>query len=254
MDLSMWIMGIYLVMGLLGLFLFRAGALKNGIDSPSPAWRYTCRFFTYGFCNLLSCFISPAIYGAFFEFERGEASMPELVLLLGPMPLAVLFYLGATRMMRAGQRRERSLQRRLGLLPTFVPGRPPPEVRSRGGDFKAIDVHDPEMVRELARRHWQELNHALASNGDPSQADLAQRAFLDAFVPTLAPELRAKVHDAYMQESEEHLKEFARLSALRRDRVRDQMELRRRIGRRAYVLLGVLIGGWLLLALWVSLS
>lgn len=234
MNPSMAILASYFLAGLIGLVLLRARALQRGIDSPSRARRYLSRFFAYGFCNLLSCFISLALYGAF--FDSGKFAMPHLALLLGPVPLAVLFYLGLTWTMRAANRRERSTLRKLGLAAPLAPAPTPPDVRSRATDFGRLDLHDPEIVREVARRHWQEINHALASDSDVTHAHDAQRQFLDTYVPTLEPALAARVSDLYMQESAIHLKEFARLSGKKRDRVVEHAQRTLRMARSTLIL------------------
>jgi hypothetical protein len=245
----------YLIAGTVALGAARSGALRRNLDSPSPMRRRWGMFLTYWLANLISCFASVFLYGALFDTAGSKPSWPpELGLLLGPIPLAVPIWFGLLRVMRWTSRRERRLGRRLGLLPRNTSAARPPELRSRARDFNSLDLRDPEIVRELARRHWQEINHALACDGDPSVAADAQRQFLDEFVATLAPELRTRVSDAYMQESEHHLREFARLSALQRDRVQEQLDLRRRMERRPYIVLAVLLGGWLLLVLYVELT
>lgn len=239
MDVAVtWIIGCYLIAGIIGMILLRSGALKHGIDSPSPGWRYFCRFALYCASNLASCFLSPALYAAFVDLEsRPKAQSPDLVaLLLGPVPLAVLFYLGLARFLRGALRRERKYERILGLRPPLRPTASPDSVRSRSGDFAQLDLSDPQIVRELARRHWEEINHGLASNRDAAKAEAGQRQFLDGFVPTLEPALAARVNELYMEETALHLKGFARLSAIQRDRALERAERLRRYNRNALIL------------------
>jgi len=233
-----WIVGCYVIAGVVGMILLQSGAVKHGIDSPSRGWRYACRFALYCAANFASCFLSPALYALLVDLEsRAKATSPDMVVLvLGPLPLAVLFYVVSAKILRGRLRYELKTERILGLRPPLRPASSPEPVRSRSGEFTTLDLDDPQIVRELARRHWEEINHGLASNRDAAGAGAAQREFLDGFVPTLEPARAARVKELYVEESALHLKEFARLSGIQRDRALERAERVRRYNRNALIL------------------
>ncbi|WP_355606756.1 hypothetical protein RZV17_01785 [Xanthomonas cannabis] len=75
-----------------------------------------------------------------------------------------------------------------------------------------IDPNDPELVREIARKHWAAINHAAAAGGDLAAAYRPQEEFLDKYIPSLPPDVAKIVSDAYTQESVAELAQFARIT------------------------------------------
>jgi hypothetical protein len=76
----------------------------------------------------------------------------------------------------------------------------------------AIDKNAPELVREIARKHWEAINDAAATGGDIAAAYRPQEEFLDKYIPSLPHDVAKIVSDAYTQESVAHLAQFARIA------------------------------------------
>lgn len=85
----------------------------------------------------------------------------------------------------------------------------------------AIDRNDPELVREIARNHWQAINHAAATGGDLAAAYRPQEEFLDKYIPSLPPDVAKMVSDAYTRESVVHLAQFARITEGQTNKIKD---------------------------------
>lgn len=244
MTLALWIMGFQLGSGLLGLMSLRGGGLQRGLDHPASWRRYLSRALAFCACNFFSFFLSPALYGWLLPSDgtKIEPGWPaEIVLLLAPLPLAIVLYGGLVRFLRWGARRERSTARRLGLLPPIRQRPVAPASDTGKPDFRHMDINDPELVRELARRHWNDINHAVASEGDLASAGDAQRRFLDEYVPTLAPDTAKAVTEVYAQESVAHAAELSRITRMKAAQAERQAEIKKRMARNAYLLGGIVL-------------
>ncbi|WP_394001990.1 hypothetical protein ACF3M1_15035 [Luteimonas sp. WGS1318] len=92
-----------------------------------------------------------------------------------------------------------------------------------------MDRNDPELVREIARKHWEAINHAAATGGDLAAAYRPQEEFLDRYIPSLPPDIAKNVSDAYTQESVAHLAQFARITEKQTKKIKDAALTAKRI-------------------------
>lgn len=241
------VIAIYLFSGLIAFVAFRYPSSGPNLDHPIHWRRQLNRVLGYAYCNLLSCLVSPALLGALSKLYlwlggptlsiRGTA-LSGVFLMAGPVPLALVFFHLLVRYQRWSRRQRMKGLRKSGLLPPIAPasGTPVP-VSYRGDGFDALDLHDDEIVRELARGHWQAINHAAASNGDVDAAHEAQSRFLDEHLPRLDAALALHVRDVYIDASVEPSRELARIAALKNEQALDLLERRKRYLRKSVILI-----------------
>jgi len=74
-----------------------------------------------------------------------------------------------------------------------------------------VDPNDPELIRELAKKHWDLINTALATDGDFTKASQPQIDFLDKYIPSLPPDVAKKVFEIYSEESAKHAAQMERI-------------------------------------------
>ncbi len=74
-----------------------------------------------------------------------------------------------------------------------------------------VDPNDPELIRELAKKHWDMINTAFAANGDLTKASRPQFDFLDKYIPSLPPDVAKNVLEIYSEESAKHAAQMERI-------------------------------------------
>lgn len=145
------------------------------------------------------------------------------IVLLAPIPLAAWFTRKALRWLRSTAekaiRKERVLYRSWGITPPLrlKPGTAMP-ASFRQNDFSRIDLNDDEMVREIARTHWQAINDATASRGDVTSVLAAQAKFLGPHLKELPPQQAEHIRHIYHEAGAPHAREHSRIN----DTLRDQ--------------------------------
>ena len=107
--------------------------------------------------------------------------------------------------------------------------------------YRRIDASDPEMIREIARKHWEAINTALTSGGDVDRAFQPQKDFLEKYIPSLPPELAKLVAAAYSAESTKHAAEAKRISEHQLDKARHRAVVSSRIKRNTIVFSAVMV-------------
>lgn len=240
------VIAIYLVSGLVAFAAYVYPPSAPNLDHPVDWRRWFNRILGYAYCNFLSCMFSPVIIGALVKPYRWlggptlsirDTPWSSALLVVGPIPLALVFFHFLLRFQRSRRRRTIKALRRSGLLPPIVPlpGTPSP-VPYRAHDFGALDLHDDDIVRELARTHWQAINHAAASSGDVDAALQAQHRFLDTHVPCLDPALAAHVREVYADASVAPARELARIASLKKEQAVDMLHRRKRFLQNSLIL------------------
>lgn len=237
---------IYLLAGLIGFVAYWYPGSGPDLDHPIGWRRMLNRVLGYAYANFISCLFSPLLFGALAKTHAwlgGPAPQIRdtvwsgVLLIAGPVPLAVAIFRFLLRCQRRSRRRTLKVLRRNGVLPPIVPlpGTPSP-IPYRADGFDALDLRDDEIVRELARSHWQAINHAVASNGDADAAHAAQFRFLDQHLAQLDPVLAKHVRDVYVGASVEPSRELARIASLKREQARDLRDRRENFLRHSLIL------------------
>lgn len=101
--------------------------------------------------------------------------------------------------------------------------------------YDNIDANDPEIIREIARKHWDAINTALASGGDIALASEPQMKFLESYIPSLPPETSKFVFEVYSAESVKHAELAKRISSRQLSKVKDHVVLVSRIKRNTII-------------------
>lgn len=240
------VIAIYLLSGLIAFVAFRYPGSGPNLDHPIDWRRRFNRMLGYAYCNLFSFLVSPALLGALSKpylwlggptpSIRGTA-WSGVLLAVGPVPLALVLFHLLLRYQRWSRQQIMKGLRKSGVLPPIapLPGTPLP-VSYRADGFDALDLHDDEIVRELARSHWRAINHAAASNGDVDAAHEAQCRFLDQHLPRLDAALASHVRDVYVNASVEPSRELARIAALKNEQALHLLERRKRFLRNSVIL------------------
>ena len=239
--------------------------VEESLDHPQRGPRYWYRFWCWSFWYALSLLLTSAAFGSLSELAPMQALLRSLglfkpvLLFIASIPLALLGYWLDYRVTAWGSPRKRAARRKLGLPGWQVPPPPNPDARlhvavaisrpSLAGSAPAaeppLDPGDPELVRELARKHWDAINFAIAANGDVADAHARQSAFLDNLDERLGSQDAERVREIYSQESVAHARTMAAVSARRGARLLEQAALRSRVHRNLKML------GWILAALFL---
>lgn len=239
--------------------------VEESLDHPQRGPRYWYRFWCWCFWYALSLLLTAAAFGLMSDLAPMQALLQSLgvlkpvLLFIAAIPLALLGCWLDYRLTAWGSPRKRNARRKLGLPGWQVPPRPNPGARLHvafatslpplpgnvSAAEPALDPGDPELVRELARKHWDAINFAIASNGDVAGVHARQSAFLDGLDERLDGEDAARVRAIYSQESVAHARTMASVSARRDALLLEQATLRSRVHRNLKIL------GWILGALFL---
>lgn len=233
----------YLIAGVAGLIWFNPRTYPTNwpqLDHPSAPIRILNRALAYALCNAVAGFLIllllSAMTGAYGYWSKGAAlpflpakdSLPLLLwLLLCPILPATGLLALMIRMQRSMLRQERNTLRKNGVLPPvrLRPDTPLMDV-SRSSGFDKVDLHDEEMVRELARGHWKAISNAMATHGNVTEAAARQSGFLDKHLSTLDPALAKRVKEIYAETGTPFLEEMARVAKVQREQADDLLSRR----------------------------
>jgi hypothetical protein len=104
-----------------------------------------------------------------------------------------------------------------------------------------VDPNDPELIRELAKKHWDLINTALATDGDFTIASQPQIDFLDKYIPSLPPDLAKKVFEIYSEESAKHAAQMERIGDNKLEQAKRQAALIKRQSTKVLVISVVIL-------------
>lgn len=255
------VIGVWFGLLLLGLVFGKSVVMnrtswltaEESLDHPSPGKRYWHRFWSWCFWYSVSMMVSLCAFAipGFSELAgKGLKQVGPLLAFLYPLPLAVLLFWFDRRLAVWGSRHKRKARRRLGLpgyrikppadpsarlhVPFATPV--PPAVRTaprrpgRGQDepAKAPGPHDPELIREFARKHWGAINFALASGEGLDAAQQRQELFIAELKRQAGPDADQAL-EVYFEESALHARSAAGIAELQRERAEEQARLRLRV-------------------------
>lgn len=247
-QLAATVVVAYLLAGALALVFSRYPRRGPDMDHPVRWRRGFNRVVAYAYANIVSCFATLVLVRLIwitYDYLGGPALpavqrgtiWPLIIVLVGPIPLAVVVF---NLLLRGQRRRSRNATRdlrRAGLLPqpTLRPGTPP-TTPFRASNFEHLNLADDDVVRELARGHWQAINGALATNADVAPAHEAQKAFLDEFLPRLPTAEAERIRAVYSEDSGQQLKEMARIAKRKNEELASLLTRRQRYMRRYVVI------------------
>lgn len=246
------ILFLYVAVGALGAIAFFGYPIRQpDLDNPSDWRRAIARLLGYAVCNLAACLVLLLLVdplkalwtalGGTTPTIPPESPWRLALLLLAPIPFALAFFSLLLRFNRWIYRNRRGSLRRAGLVPEpRVRPDTPPMASYRATNFSTLDLQDDEIVRELARGHWQAMQHAVASGADVTVAQTAQRRFLDEHLAKLEPAVAAHAREVYTAASVAPSREMARVSALQLDKTAAMLKRRKRV-RRNYVFIVLLL-------------
>lgn len=104
-----------------------------------------------------------------------------------------------------------------------------------------IDINDPDMIREIARKHWEAINLAIATDGNLEIASRPQMEFLEHYLPSLPADTAKAVLDIYSNESLKHAAEAKRISAIQLEKAKQKAALAARVKRNALLISGLMV-------------
>ena len=267
------VIGVWFGLLLLGLVFGKSVVMnraswltaEESLDHPSTEKRYWHRFWSWCFWYSVSMMVSLFAFAipGFPELAgKGVKQVGPLLAFLYPLPLAALLFWLDRRLVVWGSRRKRNARRRMGLpgyrimppedpsarlhvpfatsMPSAVRTSPPRPGRGQGEQVEAIDPHDPELIREFARKHWGAINFALASGDGLGAAQQRQEQFLAALKRQPGPETDRAL-EVYSEESALHARSSAGIAELQRERAEGQALLRLRVARNMKVLMWMAI-------------
>ncbi len=240
----------YLIAGIAGLVWFNPRTFPTNwpqLDHPSAPMRVVNRVLAYALCNAVAGFLIllllSAMTGAYGYWSKGAAlpflpaknSLPLLPwLLLCPILPATGLLVLMVHVQRSALQQERNTLRKNGVLPPvrLRPDTPLMDV-SRGSGFDKVDLHDEEMVRELARGHWKAIARAMAAHGNVTEAAARQSGFLDKHLSTIEPALARHVKEIYVEAGTPFLEEMARVAKVQRGQEEELLSRRESFMRNA---------------------
>lgn len=220
--------GAYIILIYIAGTLLGFGHLRWNLSSKHwIAPTLVDRALTYALCNGIACVVMMLIIqsgnslythwtGNTVAYRQHQALTIALVL-LAPVPLAVWLTAVTLRRLRAtaveAARASAVHDRRTGFRPPLrlKPGTALPTT-FRSQDFSRIDTNDDEVIREVARSHWQAINDTAASHGDIAPMLAAQARFLESHAASLPAEQAAHVHRIYEEASIPHAAELSRIA------------------------------------------
>lgn len=247
--------------------------LEESLDHPNRATRYWYRFWKwsghYALALLVVGSVAVQLGRAFLpRTEEGYAGSLTTVpwalpaILIAAIPVAALFHLLYRGLARSGDRLKRGARRRMGrpgytVLPSAVVQAQAKAVRMiatptaatgtvRKGMDEALETGDPELIREVARKHWEALNFAIASNGDRRAAHALQEIFLNKLDKLPDETLADAMREAYIQESALQVQTATRLMNRQSEITAEQAATRKRVSRNLMLLAAICCAVWLL--------
>lgn len=196
---------IELVCGLLlvNVLLYGRPWSAPNLGHPVRWRRWLNRALAYPCCHFLSFAVVLLILDGLSDYfpalhvsNLARSSWSGAVELLLPVP-------GALLLMKLGIWSQRALfgyehwpppVPEAPMPPAWVP--PPP----RRNDFSGLDLHDPELVRELARSHWRVVREAVEQGTSMDDAEALHRSFLHDYLGTVERALAQRVTRIYAEE------------------------------------------------------
>lgn len=176
-------------------------------------------------------------------------------------PLAAGLQWSYRKLAGSGDRRKRSARRKFGLpgytvvpatlaraqanapLTTAAPLTATP--RAQDGMDDVLETGDPELVREVARKHWEAVHLAIASQRSQADAFGLQEAFLGKLDAIADPALRRSLLDAYAHESDRQAHVTSGLMQRQREILEAQAAYRQRARRNIKIISAFFVIGWL---------
>lgn len=267
--MSEWLKVVFVVLLLAALLLavlgtgvsWRRASLppEESLDHPKRSTRYYYRFWSWAVAYGLAMMISVAYSKPLMELlftGKPPVLGGGLLFFTAPLPVAVLFFRLDRTLARWSGARIRAGRRRLGLrgyrVPVELEAPPIPvafatEATQAQAPVRTIsgpDMPDLELVREVAQKHWDAINFALASGGDVAAAQLRQQRFLDDAERELPAGSMAQLREVYATESATHAARMAGI-ARRQVEVREQQEFLRARARTNAVIIGAIVAALL---------